>query len=87
MWAQRVLEQARCDWSQYDESKAARDAILFQMEVQKLKRKIIAEDPGLQEVIKMGIANEQAAKVADRFKPKPEHEAPKTRIAALEEDM
>ena len=35
----------------------------------------------------MGIANEQAAKVADRFKPKPEHEAPKTRIAALEEQV
>ena len=48
MWAQRVLEQARCDWSQYDESKAARDAILFQMEDRKIRRKIIAEDPGLQ---------------------------------------
>ena len=76
-----------CDWSQYDEAKAARDAILFQMEDKKLRRKIIAEDPGLQEVIKLGIANEQAAKVADRFKPKPEHEAPKSRIAALEEQV
>ena len=32
-WSQLVVEQAdRCDWSQYDKSKAARDAILFQME-------------------------------------------------------
>ena len=85
-WAQLVVEQAnRCDWNQYDESKAARDAILFQMDDKKLRRKIIAEDPALQEVIKLGIANEQAAKTADRFKPKPEQEAPKTRIAALEE--
>ena len=87
-WAQLVVEQAsRCDWNQYDKDKAARDAILFQMEDKKLRRKIIAEDPGLQEVIKLGIANEQAAKVADRFKPKPEQEAPKTRIAALEEQV
>ena len=82
-----VEQVSRCDWSQYDEAKASRDAILFQMEDKKLRRKIIAEDPGLQEVIKLGIANEQAAKVADRFKPKPEHEAPKSRIAALEEQV
>ena len=81
-----VEQVSRCDWSQDDEAKAARDAILFQMEDKKLRRKIITEDPGLQEVIKLGIiANEQAAKVADRFKPKLEHEAPKTRIAALED--
>ena len=81
-----VVEQAnRCDWSQYDKSKAARDLILFQMENKKLRMKIIAEDPVLQEVIKLGIANEQAVKVADRFKP--EQEAAKTRIAALEEQV
>jgi hypothetical protein len=73
--------------TKYDESKAARDAILFQMADKKLCRKIIAEDPALQEVIKLGIANKQAAKVADRFKTKPEQEAPKTRIAALEEQV
>ena len=83
-----VEQVSRCDWSQYDEAKASRDAILFQLEDKKLRRKIIAEDPGLQEVIKLGIiANEQEAKVADRFKPKLEHEAPKTRIAALEEQV
>ena len=87
-WSQLVVEQAnRCDWTNYDKSKAARDAILFQMEDKKLRRKIIAEDPALPEVIKLGIANEQAAKVADRFKTKTEQEAPKTRIAALEEQV
>ena len=87
-WSQLVVEQAnRCDWTGYDKSKAARDAILFQMEDKKLRRKIIAEDPALPDVIKLGIANEQAAKVADRFKPKQEHEKPKERIAALEEQV
>ena len=41
----------------------------------------------MQEVIKLGIANEQSVKVVDRFKPKLEQEAPKTRIAALEEQV
>ena len=87
-WSQLVVEQAnRCDWREYDQSKAARDAILFQMEDKKLRRKIIAEDQSLEDVIKMGIANEQATKAADRFKPKPEQEAPQTRIAALEEQV
>merc|ERR1719206_434242 len=67
-WVQLVVEQAkRCDWVGYDEDKAARDAILYQMDDRKLKKKIIAEDTSLQEVIKMGIANEQAGKAADRL--------------------
>ena len=83
-----VVEQAdRCDWATYNKSKAFRDAILFQMEGNKLRRRVIAEDTALTEMIKLGIANEQAVKVADRFKPKLEHEAPKTRIAALEEQV
>ena len=87
-WSQLVVEQAnRCDWRNYDKDKAARDAILFQMEDKKLRRKIIAEDTELEEVIKMGIANEQATKAADRFKPKAEAEAPQSRIAALEEQV
>ena len=57
------------------------------MEDKKLRRKIIAEDTELEEVIKMGIANEQATKAADRFKPKAEAEAPQSRIAALEEQV
>ena len=76
-WSQLVVEQAnRCDWTNYDRSMAARDAILFQMEDKKLRRKVIAEDPALTEVIKLGIANEQAVRVADRFRTKPVKEAP-----------
>ena len=87
-WSQLVVEQAnRCDWTNYDRSMAARDAILFQMEDKKLRRKVIAEDPALTEVIKLGIANEQAVRVADRFRTKPEKEAPQPRIAALEEQV
>ena len=87
-WSQLVVEQAdRCDWTGYDRVKAARDAILFQMDDSKLRRKIIAEDQKLSEVIKLGIANEQAVKVADRIKPKQEQEAPRSRIAALEEQV
>ena len=87
-WSQLVVEQAnRCDWTGYDQSKAARDAILFQMEDKKLRRKIIAEDPALPAVLKLGIANEQAVKVADRFKPRHDQEKPKERIAALEEQV
>ena len=52
-WVQLVVEQAkRCDWVGYDEIKAARDAILYQMDDRKLKKKIIAEDTTLGEVIK-----------------------------------
>ena len=43
-----------------------------------LRKKIIAEDPALQEVVKLGIASEQAAKAADRIKPKQEQEVLRT---------
>ena len=53
-WSQLIKEQAnRCDWAAYDSSRAARDAILFQMDDRKLKTKIIAEDTPLDEVIKV----------------------------------
>ena len=59
-WSQLVVEQAdRCDWTAYDKSKAARDAMLFQMDDSKIRRKVIAENQPLAEVIKLGIANEQ----------------------------
>ena len=53
----------------------------------KLRKKIIAEDTPLQEVIKLGIASEQAAKAADRIRPRQEQEQGKNRIAALEEQV
>ena len=61
-WVEQVII---CDCENYDVQRAARDAILFQMDDKKLWKKIIA----LQEVIKLGIASEQAAKAADRIRP------------------
>ena len=87
-WVQLVVEQAkRCDWVGYDGDKAARDAILYQMDDRKLKKKIIAEDTSLQEVIKMGIANEQAGKAADRLHERQQVPREKDRIAELEEQI
>ena len=54
------------------------------MDDKKLPKKIIAEDPALQEVDKLGTSSEQVAKAADRIKPKQEQEAPKNHIAALD---
>ena len=86
-WSQLVMEQAnRCDWVMYDGKRAARDAILFQMDDKKLKKKVIAEDIQLQEVIKIGIASEQAGKAADRLNGRPVEQSG-DRIAALEEQV
>ena len=47
-WSQLVVEQAnRCDWENYNAQRAARDAILFQLDDKKLRKKIIAEDTPL----------------------------------------
>ena len=60
------------------------DAILYQMDDRKLKKKIIAEDTNLQEVNTMGIANEQAGKAADKLHDRQQVPKEKDRIAALE---
>ena len=45
------MEQAdRCDWEK-DKNKAARDVILFQLEDIKLKKKILAENTPLEQVL------------------------------------
>ena len=68
VWAQLVVEQAeRCDWQTYGKENAARDAILYQMEDVKVKKKILAENTPLEQVIKLGIASEQANKNAARL--------------------
>ena len=59
-WFTKIKEQSdRCDWTGYDEKKAARDAILFQTDSKKLQRKVIAEDLSYEETIKYGLALEQ----------------------------
>ena len=57
------------------------------MDDRKLKKKIIAEDTSLQEVIKMGIANEQAGKAADNLHERQQVPREKDRIAELEEQI
>ena len=65
-----VVEQAdTCDWMGYDRVKAARDALMYQMDDAKLRNKVIVKDQPLEQVIRMAIANEQAGKVADQIKP------------------
>ena len=82
-WSQLVMEQVnRGDWSIYDEADAAREAILFQMEFKKPTWKVLAEDTTLRKVIKPGVVNIQATKLAERLKSKTEHEAFKSRIKA-----
>ena len=66
---------------------AAQDTILFRMDDKKLRKKVIAEDPAMPEVIKMGIAEEQVVRVVNRFKTKPAMDDPPSRIAALEEQI
>ena len=71
-----MVEQAnRCDWTNYDKSMAAQDAILFRMEDKKLRKKVITEDPALPEVIRLGIAELQAVRVVNRFKTKSEKDS------------
>ena len=71
----------------YDRVKAARDALMYQMDDAKLRNKVIVKDQPLEQVIRMDMANEQAGKVADRIKPIEEQEVPKHSITALEEKV
>ena len=89
IWAKLVVEQAdRCDWQNYGKENAARDAILYQMEDVKLKKKILAENTALEQVIKLGIASEQASKNATRLNGrKASTDVVADMIAALEEQV
>ena len=62
-WWPDILEQAeRCDWSNYNTERAARDAILYQTLNKKLKKKILAEDLSFHDACKFGVASEQMEK-------------------------
>ena len=64
-WAQLVVEQAdRCDWQNYDKDKAARDAILYQLDDVKLKKKILAENLSYEQTVKWGMTHESSSKKA-----------------------
>ena len=60
-WWAKIKEQAeKCNFEGYDSKSAARDAILFQTSDVKLRKKVLAEDYGLDETIKLGLAHEQS---------------------------
>ena len=74
-WSQLVVEQAnRCDWRQYDQSKAARDTILFQMEDKKLRRKKMLI-PSLTMVLENKLLKERKL-LGIKMMPDPIHESP-----------
>ena len=53
------------DWTGYDHDKAAVDAIVMQTSSGKLRQKAIQDNPTYEELVKMGISQEQAEKKAD----------------------
>ena len=62
-WYPRVKEQAeRCDWTGYDDKRAARDAILYQTDDKKLQTKVMAEDLSYKNTVKYGLSLEQGRK-------------------------
>ena len=64
-WSKEVMKQAkRCDWSEYDESSAARDAILFQTNDQKLRKKILAENMNYEQTVAWGRTHESSSRKA-----------------------
>ena len=64
-WWATVKEQAdKCDFIGYNAKQSARDAILFQTSSTKLRKRILAEDLDLDDVVRMGLAMEQSNRKA-----------------------
>ena len=60
-WWTQIQEQAdKCDFTGYNSKMAARDAILFQTSNVKLRKRVLAEDCDLAEVIRLGLAMEHS---------------------------
>ena len=59
-WHKKVYEAAKqVDWEGYDAEKAAVDAIVMQTKSSKLQQKAIQDNPNYEELVKMGISQEQ----------------------------
>ena len=86
-WFLLVKEQAeRCTWQEYDVSKAARDAILYQTRDKKLQQKILAKDLSYSDTIKYGLALEQGRKKVEEINSgRDKHED--SMVARLEEPL
>ena len=84
-WWSKVKEQAdKCDFTEYNQKEAARDAILFQTSNSKLRKRILAEDQDLEAVVKLGLAYEQSN---TKSKAMGGRDAESDRIQRLEEDV
>ena len=67
-WWSKVKEQAdKCTFTDYTKEKAAKDAILFQTSDVKLRKKILAEDVGLDDLVKLGLAHEHTNTKSDQL--------------------
>ena len=64
-WHQNVVKAAKLiDWTGYDATKAAVDALVLQTSSQKLQQRAIQENPDLDTFIALGMSQEQARKKA-----------------------
>ena len=64
-WWAKVKEQAdKCSFEGYDSKSAARDALLFQTSDSRLRKKVLAENQSLEDMVKLGLAYEQSASKA-----------------------
>ena len=76
-WHKKVYEAAKqVDWDGYNAEVAAVDAIVMQTRSTKLQQKAIQDNPSYEELVKLGISQEQAKKKADSL---PDGECEKTR--------
>ena len=76
-WHKKVYEAAKqVDWDGYNAEMAAVDAIVMQTRSVKLQQKAIQDSPSYEELVKMGISQEQAKMKADSL---PDGECEKTR--------
>ena len=67
-WHTEVYKAAQLiDWTDYDAKKAAVDAIIMQTSSVKLQQKAIQENPTYEELVDLGISQEQAKKKSTKF--------------------
>ena len=88
VWYPKVREQAkRCNFEDYTEAKATRDAILFLTSNQKLQQKILAEDLSYDDTVKYGLALEQSKKKIETINAARGERQENDRVAKLEEEV
>ena len=82
LWHKKVYEAAKqVDWDGYNAETAAVDAIVMQTKSTKLQQKAIQDNPTYEELVKLGISQEQAKRKADAL---PDGESETTRALQSE---